>query len=296
VRQLSILPEEDSAVSGKPFFVGTRGIKRIGSALGADIVTVGLLKMQVDTVSVELLAYDVSAERLLFNSVVEGKRTAFYKLEKQLVEQFLEKMAIELQDEERARIYSHRPKDFSALLTYGLGLLNEKKGKDADALMAYQKALMDDEKMVLPYAAQARSFMRLSAPEKAMESYEKAVTKDPFFAEAWYRLNLYAAQRKDDEKALDCCLKALEVAPRFGKAKLSFGTRLHDLGRLQEAIEETKSAATILKVDPLPSYNLGLYYLEAGDAQAARGWFEQALRRAPDFELARAELVKLNQR
>jgi Tfp pilus assembly protein PilF len=48
-------------------------------------------------------------------------------------------------------------------------------------------------------------------------------------------------------------------------------------------------------VDPLPCYNLGIYYNEAGQPAEARKWFEQALAINPGFDLALTEIKRLKQ-
>jgi tetratricopeptide (TPR) repeat protein len=224
---------------------------------------------------------------------VNGKRTSLLSTEEKLIEQIVKVLDVELSADEREKIDSHNPKSYEELAGYGLGLVYEKKGKFTDALVSYQGSVRGQEAAIV-LAAEARAYKRLNSPEKALKCYETAVERDPHFAEGWYRLNLYEAQlNHKDDRALECCLKALEIAPRFGKARLSLGTRLHDLGRLDEAIAETNVAAAVLRVDPIPSYNLGLYYLESGDRVSARAWFQRSLLINPRFELARLELQKL---
>jgi tetratricopeptide (TPR) repeat protein len=294
VRRLNVIPGDDSKVPVKAFFLGKEGLNKIAGAYGADVVVVGFLEAKEGQCSIELRACDVTTGLLALKTTVSGKLSSLPDLEKRLVGQLLAALDIKLQRDERRKISAQDPGNFSAFMSFAHGLVYEKKGLLADALMSYQKTLMDDKELAVPCAAQARVYKEMNAPLKAMQSYQQAVERDPFFAEAWYRLNLYAAQyNREDEKAIEYCRKALEIAPSFGKARLSLGTRLHDLGRLDEAIEETKLAASNLRADPIPPYNLGLYYLEAGEPSEARQWLETALRLDPRFELARTELDKL---
>jgi tetratricopeptide (TPR) repeat protein len=295
-KQLSVIPGEDTNVQGKPFFIGKKGLTKIGMAHGADVVIVGQLKAQGESLTVELLAYDMKTDLVVLKtSAGVEQRSSVYQLERQLVEQIISALGVQPQSDELKRLRAFHPKNYTAIVAYGFGLINEKREKYSDSLMDYENATAADEHFALAYAAEARAFNHIGAPRKAMQFYEKAVAEDEFYAEAWYRLNLYASQfAHDDNKALECCKKALEIAPRFGKARLSLGTRLHDLGHLSSAIEETKLAAAVLSKDPVPLYNLGLYYLEAGDRKAAQQWFEQALRLDPDFDRASAELKKLS--
>ncbi|UCD56085.1 MAG: tetratricopeptide repeat protein, partial [Candidatus Hydrogenedentota bacterium] len=294
VQQISVVPTEDTNVPGKPFFLTESGLRKLGLVHGADIVTVGILRGNSASVSIELDAYDLKNDYCLLKTKVEGKTSKIFKLQRELVYEFIDALDITLSKEERHRLTFSSPKKFQAASEYGRGLKSEKNEKYTEALIAYENAVQADRRIAVPYAAEARVYSKYNAPLRAMESYENAVARDKFFAEAWYQLNLYAAQyRQRHDAAMEYCEQALEIAPRFGKARLSLGVRLYALGQLGEAIEETKTAVTLLPVAPLPRYNLGVYYLEANDPREARKWFGQALELDPGFELARSELQKL---
>lgn len=294
VQQISVIPTADTYIPVKAFFLTANGLRRLGAAHGADVVVVGLLRGNADNVSIELGVFDVKTDYFVLRTKAEGKKSEIFKLQRQLVYQFIDSLEISPSKEEHKRIKSSSPKKLKAAKEYGQGLRNEQKEKYAEALIAYDNAVTADRQLAAPYAAEARIYNKYNAPLRAMESYENAVARDNFFAEAWYQLSLYAAQyAQNDVLALECCKKAVEIAPRFGKARLSLGTRLHDLGHLSQAIEETKAAASLLPTHPLPRYNLGLYYLEAGERDEARTWFERALELDPDYERARIELQKL---
>jgi Tfp pilus assembly protein PilF len=294
VQQLSVIPSEDTYVPTKPYFLGENGLKQVGAANGADMVAVGMLSEKSGKVSIDFTVYDLKMNYFLLKTKVEGKKTQIFKLERKLVYKFIEALGIKLSKEESNRLASSSPKKFEAASEYGRGLNCERSNRYPEALVALRNALVADKFLALPYASEAKIYKEYNAPLKAMESYENAVSRDKFFVEAGYQLNLYAAQyNKDDKAALEYCRQTLAIAPRFGKAQLSLGTRLHDLGHLNEAIEETKKAIPLLRVDPLPRYNLGLYYLEAGQRDEARKWFERALEIDPQFQLAATQLEKL---
>lgn len=294
VQQLSVIPTEDTQVLANTFFLGEKGLRQLGAAHGADMVAVGMLSAKSGNLSIDFTVYDLKMNYFLFKTRVEGKPLQIFKLERELVYKFLDSLGIKLSKEESERLKFSSPKNPTAAREYGKGLSCEKGKFYAEALMALTNALDADNSLALPCAAEARIFKESNVPLKAMASYEQAVKRDKFFAEGIYQLNLYAAQYgKDDKAALEFCRQALLIAPRFGKAQLSLGTRLHDLGRLNEAIEETKKAVELLPVDPVPRYNLGVYYLEAGQRGEARKWFARALDIDPQFDLALNALERL---
>jgi tetratricopeptide (TPR) repeat protein len=294
VQQISVIPTEDTHVQTKPFILKETGIESLGEAHGADIVTSGFLKWDMEKLIIEFQAYDCKNRYFLLKTKVEGKPTKIFELERQLVFQLIDTLGVTLSKEERARLTSNSPKKLKAAVEFGAGLKHERQEKYSEALMAYAHALSDDKYLAVPHAAEARVYAAYNAPLKAMDTYRSAVLKDEFYAEAWYQLNLYAeGYSNDKEMAVEFCKKALAIAPRFGKARLSLGARLYALGDLDGAIEETRKAVQLLSVDPLPCYNLGIYYNEAGQPAEARKWFEQALAINPGFDLALTEIKRL---
>jgi tetratricopeptide (TPR) repeat protein len=75
--------------------------------------------------------------------------------------------------------------------------------------------------------------------------------------------------------------RAVEVAPRSFKARLSLATVYKERGKLAEAIEQFKAAD---EVQPgwLSAFNLGICYYESGDLDLAEKHFRRAIAFAPD--------------
>lgn len=294
VEQLSVFPTADTRIPFRPYFLTERGLRQYAMARGTDIIIVGLIRGDAEKISLVLKAYDVN-KSIVIKRTVEGKPARYFELQRSLVYEFLDSIGIEATKEERKRIKSCSPRKLQAALNFGDGLKCERIKRNNKALFCFRDALQADKSIAVAHIAEARVLKKIGAPLKAMQSLEEAVERDEFFAEAWYQLNLYAAEhKKRDDLAMEYCKKALEIAPRFGKAQLSLGMRLHALGDIEEAIKETKPAVRLLKTDPLPRYNLGIYTRDSGNLEAARFWFEQALKINPGFEPARSELQKLN--
>jgi len=294
VQEISVIPTTDTDAPMKAYFLNRNGLRKLAHAHGADVVTVGLLKGDSEKITLEFEAFDVVGNRPVFKTTIEEKISALPKLQKKLTYGLIEGLGIALTKEEQERLAIGQPRKSAAIIAYGRGLKQARQENHAEALIAYRDASTSDSSFGAPYAAEAKVFQSMNAPLRALQSYETALAKDRYYAEAWYQLNIYTAQyKKRDDLAMDFCRQALEVAPRYGKAHLSLGTRLHDLGNLDGAIEETKTAAELLRVDPLPRYNLGVYYLESGDPEQARAWFERALKIDPGFELARIGLLNM---
>ena len=296
VKRLSVIATEDTSAPGKSFFLTEEGLVKLSRNYGADMVTIGFVRGDSDNISIQFQVYDLQNRYFLLNTMVEGKPSKIFDLQRQLVRQLIDALGISLTKEETDRMRFCRPKKLEAAKEYGRGLKNEQNKMYTEALIAYQNALSADKSIAVPHAAEARIFDSFNAPLRAIESYENAVVRDESYAEAWYQLNLYAAHyKKRDDLAAEYCRKALEIAPRFGKARMSLGARLYALGDPTGAIEETKKALSLLQTDPQPRYNLGIYYLAENRPNEARIWFEHALRVDPAYKLAHVELQKLDQ-
>jgi len=294
VQKISVIPTQDTNTPPKLFFSTEKGLRQFAMAYGADIIMVGLLRGDAESISLNCKAYDVKNNRFFFKRKIEKKPSEIYKMQRTVVYEFIDAIGIKPSKEEYNRIKSCSPKKLKAAICFGDGLMCEAKERNNDSLMAYQDALYEDKSLALPHAGEARVYRKLGAPLKSMQSLEDAIGRDIYYAEAWYELSVYAAEDKQrNDLAMEYCKKALEIAPRFGKARLGLGTYLYALGDTQAAIEETKLATKLLKTDPLPRYNLGVYYRNMERSEDARFWFEQALKIRPGFKRAQAELQKL---
>ncbi len=294
IQRISVIPTEGTNVPIKAFFLGNKGLRELARAHGADMVTVGYLHGGSEEIAIDFAAYDVMNNAFILKTKIEGKASRIFKLEREVIFRFSEALQVDLSKRERDRLTSCSPKEFEAATKCGQGLIDERGQKYADALVAYEEAAKADKCFAIPYVAEARIFRKYDAPSRAMKLLEMAVERDEFFAEAWYQLSQYATHYdQKPDLAAEYCRRALEIAPRFGIARRSLGARLHALGDLDQAIEETKKAVALLPVDPLSRHNLGVCYRDNGKPEEARKWFQEALRLNPDFEAARVELEKL---
>lgn len=297
VQRLSVVPTADTKVPIKSYFLKKAGLKKQAKAHGADIITVGILKGDSEKIKIEFEAYDVENQNLLLKTEMEDKTSRILQLEKELVNQFINALGMILSEEEQRRLLSNNPKKVEAAIEYGRGLREAKKKSYTEALIAFEEASELNTPLALMFPEEAKVFERYNSPERALSSLERAVAIDENYAEAWYQLNIHAANyNKNADLAMEYCYRALEIAPRFGKARLSLGVRLYALGNVEGAIEQTKMAAELLPMDPIPRYNLGIFFRDLKKFKLARAWFERALEVNPGFEMARIELMNLSEK
>ena len=88
--------------------------------------------------------------------------------------------------------------------------------------------------------------------EKAIAMYERAIAKNPSFAEGYSNLgNLYRDVGKLD-KALAATLQSLELKPANPEALLNLGAIYKDLGNIDQALVATLKSLSSSLITPLP--------------------------------------------
>ncbi|MFK7850931.1 MAG: tetratricopeptide repeat protein [Akkermansiaceae bacterium] len=129
--------------------------------------------------------------------------------------------------------------------------------------------------------------LKLNEPEKALESFQRAIELDNSNAYA-NRMLGYSYLKAGDIPSAELFLKrALDMAPNDSKSYLLLGTIAYRLGRLSEAESQFKGA---ISADPLPSepyFNLALLHAKEKKMDEARKYYDDALERGavPDKKL-----------
>jgi serine/threonine-protein kinase len=167
------------------------------------------------------------------------------------------------------------------------------------AVAAFQKAIDLDPNYSVAYAWLSRSQTMLSAfsktPEElaetrdsAIESAEKAIALAPNLAEGYSsRGNVRTIFLRDWKGAEEDFQRALTLDPNDGMTHGFYGRYFARLGRLPEAIGETRKA---IAHDPLyvGALNLlGLYLNNSGELVEAERVLSKALEISPESEFAR---------
>jgi tetratricopeptide (TPR) repeat protein len=161
----------------------------------------------------------------------------------------------------------------------------------------YQQAIAKDPDFAQAYAglAAAYNFANIigSLPEqesfpKAKDAALRAISLDPLNAEAHAALGMEKSLYEHDfAGAQEEFVKAIESNPNAAYAHLFYANcYLAPVGRMQEAVAETKRA---LELDPLslPINNfMAVTYMGAGDYEASYRQFQHTIAMDPTFPLA----------
>ena len=84
--------------------------------------------------------------------------------------------------------------------------------------------------------------------------------------------------RLDWEKALDAARCCIEAAPHLPAGWIHQSYSLHELGRTKEAFQSLHAIVLKFPDESVIPYNLACYSCQMGDLEAARRWFDQAVR------------------
>ncbi|MDD8032084.1 MAG: tetratricopeptide repeat-containing serine protease family protein [Acidobacteriota bacterium] len=126
--------------------------------------------------------------------------------------------------------------------------------------------------------------------EKALIYFQKAVEKDPNYADAYFQIGYCYGQLKQYNDAIKAYKQAIRIKPDYAEAHCGLGAAYGNLGRSSEAIESLKQAIRIKPDYAAAHCNLGLAYGNLGRRSEAIESYKQAIRIKPDHAEAHCEL------
>jgi len=131
--------------------------------------------------------------------------------------------------------------------------------------------------------------------EEAVHLFEKSIVEEPTAEGYTFRGWAISYLGKLDE-AIENCKTAIELDPDFGNPYNDIGVYLMQKGELDDAIPWLEKAKTAKRYDPrhYPHLNLGRIYTAKGDAMRALDEFVKALEFQPNDETALKAIANLN--
>jgi Tfp pilus assembly protein PilF len=118
--------------------------------------------------------------------------------------------------------------------------------------------------------------------EKALPYFEKAVKKDPSYANAYFKTGICNYKLGHYTEAIDAFKQVIYIQPNYASAHYNLGVSYNDLGRYAEAIDACKQA---IRIEPNFSEAhdmLGMAYYKLGRYREAIDAHKQAIRIKPD--------------
>jgi protein O-GlcNAc transferase len=166
-----------------------------------------------------------------------------------------------------------------------LGLIAHQTGNNDTAVELISKAIsvIPSSSMYCNLGTALRNQGKLDA---AVESYHRALSITPDYAEAHYNLGLVLRQQNKLDAAVESYRKALAVNPDFAGAYGNLGTALNDQGKLDAAVECYRKALAINPEFAEAHYNLGIAFQQQVRLDAAVESYRKALAIKPDHAAA----------
>ncbi|HVY53936.1 MAG TPA: type IV pilus biogenesis/stability protein PilW [Gammaproteobacteria bacterium] len=123
-----------------------------------------------------------------------------------------------------------------------------------------------------------------------------ALQEAPHLPEAWYSLGYFFEVTGDNERASNCYLKALQLAPKRGDTNNNYGTYLCRKHQYNEAVKYFLKATQDMEyLDTAAAYeNAGLCAELIPAPQQAKKYFELAIKQDPSRPLTILNLAQLN--
>jgi tetratricopeptide (TPR) repeat protein len=181
------------------------------------------------------------------------------------------------------------------LTLHNAGLTVEKLGDDREAARYFERALVLDRHLVPTYPALIRVSRRAGREDRVREveaGYAAALAHGE--AEAHFKRGVKLYFEGKIHEAIVEFRASVKSNPRHAATRSNLGFAYYDVGRLDDAFAEQRSA---LDVDPgfaNAHYGLALVHRERGDAPAAREHFGRYLALAPKGYWARKAQTALD--
>jgi tetratricopeptide (TPR) repeat protein len=148
---------------------------------------------------------------------------------------------------------------------------------------SYNKAISINPDFAEAYSNLGLALKELGQLDEAVESYNKALFIKPNYAEAHNNIANVFQKHGQFDKAVESYNKALGIEPDYAEAHYNLGNALKELGNFDEAVASYKKTIAI-KPDYAEVYsNLGVVHQELGMPNDAISSYDKAISIKPDF-------------
>jgi tetratricopeptide (TPR) repeat protein len=162
------------------------------------------------------------------------------------------------------------------------------RGRDAEALAAYERAVSLDPNLGRAYAGMGVAYRNLKQEDKAREAYDNALKLvDRMTDREKYRTlgGYYFTVAQNYEKAVENyeTLVRLFPADNVGLQNLAFAYVM--TGNVQKAVEIGRQASAIYPQNLAPRYNYAMYAMYAGDFDTSKAQAQLLIKQDPSMHL-----------
>jgi tetratricopeptide (TPR) repeat protein len=151
-----------------------------------------------------------------------------------------------------------------------LGTLEATRGRDAEAVAAYRKALALDATYVQAALNLADLYRAVAREDEAERTLREALKRSPRSAPVHHALGLALVRQKRTDAALAELAAAVKLAPEDARFAYVYSVALYDTGKRAEATKVLRSALARHPYDREILFALATYERAGGDAVRAR--------------------------
>ncbi len=122
------------------------------------------------------------------------------------------------------------------------------------------------------------SLYNLGHHNEAMECYNEALAKEPYYAEAYHNRGIVYRALKKQESALKDYNEAIRLKPTYAEAYYNRGITYHTMSEFEAAIKDYDEAIKLKSNYIEAYYNRGLAYRAVGESDKAINDYDNAIK------------------
>jgi len=269
----------------------TKPLPQVARELGVDAIVEGAVERSGDKVGITVQLIHAPSDRHLWAKSYERDLRDVLELQREVTHSIVDEIQAKLTPPEKTRLASAQFVDAQAHEDSLRGQFFLEKNELKKSIAYFQKAIQESPNYAPAYAGLANAYISLGQPwfsegdmrprdvfPQAEAAARKALQIDPSLGEGHLALarsiQLYDWDFPEVEKEYR---RALELNQNDALAHIFFGEFLQQLGRNEEALEQTRRAVVLDPLDAKAVANLGFDHYTARQYDSAIQEFQKAL-------------------
>jgi len=280
-------------------------VQQVSKELGVRYVLEGSVRKAGDRVRVTAQLIDATTGHHLWSERYDRELKDIFALQDEITMKIITAMQVKLTEGERARVHAKGTDNLDAYLKFLQGLEHFIRCNPDDHILArryFKEAIALDPEFATPYAFMGHIHLLevrqglSKSPQKsigqAFKLAQKALALDESYPYGHIILGPIHLIKRQHEKAIASCERAVALAPNSVGGLFLLGTALSCVGRHQEAIPHFKRAIRLNPLNPsLGLFGLGGAYIRMERYEEAITVLKKALHYQPDYFVAHVRLA-----
>jgi adenylate cyclase len=275
-------------------------IQQIAEELAVRYVLEGSVQRSDDRVRITAQLIDATAGYHIWADSYDRKIDDIFSLQDEIAMKIMAEMQVKLTAEELGRLSAIKTKNIKAYEKFLMAYYyfwRRTEGDTQQARKLAQEAISLDPEYGAPYILSAQTYLddvwyyKTKSAAESLETAERLVLKSIELSgqdsNAYQILGSVYSLRRQYDKAIAECQKAISLSPNSAEANYFYGQSLRWAGRFDEAILAYKKAIRRNPITPLPYIsNLAWAYAWSEQHEKAISLWTRAIERNPDYFFA----------